>query len=138
VKIRSRSRKAARAKIRQINIVGTTKFAPKEILQTLELKTPNWLSWYRQDDRYSRESLQGDWRRCATSTWIAVTRTSSSIRRPGGDRSREGRHLHHREHRRGPVYKVSQIKLAGTFVVPQAELEQLLLIQPGRRPSNRS
>ncbi len=23
-------------------------------------KTPNWLSWYKQDDRYSRESLQGD------------------------------------------------------------------------------
>jgi len=60
VKIKIEIKEGARAKIRQINIVGTTKFAPKEILQTLELKTPNWLSWYRQDDRYSRESLQGD------------------------------------------------------------------------------
>ena len=60
VKIKIEIKEGARAKIREINIVGATRFAQKEILQTLELKTPNWLSWYRQDDRYSRESLQGD------------------------------------------------------------------------------
>src|SRR6267143_4553048 len=49
-----------RAKIEQINLVGNTRFKEKEVLGTLELKTPNWLSWYKQDDRYSRESLQGD------------------------------------------------------------------------------
>jgi len=49
-----------RARIREINLVGNTKFADKDVLQTLELKTPNWLSWYKQDDRYSRESLTGD------------------------------------------------------------------------------
>src|SRR5205085_1498073 len=31
----------------------------------------------------------------------------------------------------GQVYKLAQIKLAGTFVVPQRELEQLLVIHPG-------
>ncbi len=31
----------------------------------------------------------------------------------------------------GAVYKVSEIKLAGTFVVPEAELRKLLLIHPG-------
>ena len=31
----------------------------------------------------------------------------------------------------GQVYKVSEIKLAGTFVVPRAELERLVLIHPG-------
>src|SRR6184192_3358200 len=60
VKIKIEIKEGARAKIRQINLVGATRFPQKEILQTLELKTPNWLSWYRQDDRYSRESLQGD------------------------------------------------------------------------------
>ena len=49
-----------RAKIEQINIVGNTKFKEKDILDSFELKTPNWLSWYKQDDRYSRESLTGD------------------------------------------------------------------------------
>ena len=53
-------KEGGRAKIRQINIVGNTKFKPKDILETLTLKTPTWTSWYKQDDRYSRESLQGD------------------------------------------------------------------------------
>ena len=43
-----------------INLVGNTKFKEKDVLDTFELKTPNWLSWYKQDDRYSRESLTGD------------------------------------------------------------------------------
>jgi len=34
--------------------------AAKELRDGFELNTPNWLSFYRQDDRYSRESLQGD------------------------------------------------------------------------------
>ena len=45
-----------RAKIEMINLVGNTKFKDKDVLETFELKTPNWLSWYKQDDRYSRES----------------------------------------------------------------------------------
>jgi outer membrane protein insertion porin family len=32
----------------------------------------------------------------------------------------------------GSVYSVSEVKLAGTFVVPEAELRRLLLIQPGQ------
>ena len=60
VKIKIDIKEGTRAKIREINIVGNTKFKEKDILETLELKTPNWLSWYKQDDRYSRESLQGD------------------------------------------------------------------------------
>jgi len=54
-----------RAKIEEINLVGNTKFKEKDVLGTFELKTPNWLSWYKQDDRYSRESLQGDLESCA-------------------------------------------------------------------------
>jgi len=49
-----------RAKIREINIVGNKAFKPKDILETLTLKTPTWSSFYKDDDRYSRESLQGD------------------------------------------------------------------------------
>ena len=53
-------KEGGRAKIRQINLVGNTRFKAKDILETLSLKTPNWTSWYKQNDRYSRESLQGD------------------------------------------------------------------------------
>ena len=60
VKVKIDIKEGKRAKIRQINIVGNKTFKDKEILDSFELKTPNWLSWYKQDDRYSRESLQGD------------------------------------------------------------------------------
>jgi outer membrane protein insertion porin family len=132
VKVKIEIKEGARAKIRQINIVGATRFPQKEILQTLELKTPNWLSWYRQDDRYSRESLQGDLEKIRNyymdrgyanfqlaSTQVAIAPEKEDIFITVNIDE-------------GQVYKVSQIKLAGTFVVPQAQLEQLLLIQPGR------
>src|SRR5512137_1188551 len=46
-----------RSRIRQINIVGNQAFSEDELREELKLQTPNWLSWYRQDDRYSREEL---------------------------------------------------------------------------------
>ena len=55
--------------IRSIDIVGDTRVQAEEILQSFQLKTPNWLSWYKQDDRYSRETLQGDLERRAITTW---------------------------------------------------------------------
>src|SRR6202163_2156776 len=131
VKIKIEIKEGARAKIRQINIVGNTRFRQKDILETLELKTPNWLSWYKQDDRYSRESLQGDLEKVRNyymdrgyanfqlaSTQVAIAPEKEDIFITVNVEE-------------GQVYKVSQIKLAGTFVVPQAQLEQLLLIHPG-------
>src|SRR6202041_2766239 len=47
-------KEGSRAKIRQINIVGNTKYKDKQILETLQLTTPNWTSWYKESDRYAR------------------------------------------------------------------------------------
>ena len=131
VKIKIDIKEGTRAKIRKINIVGNTKFKDKAILDTLELKTPNWLSWYKQDDRYARESLQGDLEKIRNyymdrgyanfqleSTQVAIAPEKEDIFITVNVEP-------------GEVYKVSQIKLAGTFVVPQAELERYLLIHPG-------
>src|SRR5438105_7022589 len=131
VKIKIDIKEGKRAKIRQINLVGDTRFRQKEVLDSFELKTPNWLSWYKQDDRYSRESLQGDLEKLRNfymdrgyanfqldSTQVAITPEKEDIFITVNINE-------------GQVYKVSQIKLAGTFVVPQRELEQLLLIHPG-------
>ena len=120
-----------RAKIEQINLVGNTKFKEKDVLQTLELKTPNWLSWYKQDDRYSRESLTGDLEKVRSyymdrgyanfqidSTQVAIAPEKDdmyiTVNMTEGD-----------------VFKISDIKLAGTMVVPEAELRKLLLVHPG-------
>jgi outer membrane protein insertion porin family len=120
-----------RAKIEQINIVGNTKFKEKDILESFELKTPNWLSWYKQDDRYSRESLTGDLEKLrsyfmdrgyanfqieSTQVTIAPEKDDMYITVNVSE---------------GEVFKVSDIKLAGTMVVPEAQLRRLLLIKPG-------
>jgi outer membrane protein insertion porin family len=131
VKIKIDIKEGSRAKIRKINIVGNTKFKDKEILDTLELKTPNWLSWYKQDDRYSRESLQGDLEKIRNyymdrgyanfqldSTQVAIAPEKEDIFITVNIDP-------------GQVYKVSSVKLAGTFVVPQAQLQRLVLIAPG-------
>ena len=49
-----------RARIRQINVTGNHAFTDQELQKEFELSTPNWLSWYKQDDRYAREALSGD------------------------------------------------------------------------------
>lgn len=46
--------------IRHINIVGAEEFTQEALLDELELKHPSLFSFYRNDDKYSREKLQGD------------------------------------------------------------------------------
>ncbi len=120
-----------RAKIRMIDLVGNTVFNEKDVLNALELKTPNWLSWYKQDDRYSRESLTGDLEKIrsyymdrgyanfqldSTQVTIAPEKDDMFITVNVTE---------------GEVYHISEVKLAGTMVVPESELRKLLLVHPG-------
>ncbi|MGH8148663.1 MAG: outer membrane protein assembly factor BamA, partial [Steroidobacteraceae bacterium] len=121
-----------RAKIREINIVGNHRYSDKTLTQDFQLKTPNLLSWYRQDDRYSRESLQGDIERLRSyymdrgyanfevaSSQVQISPLKNDI------------FIDVNVHE-GEVYKISSVKLAGTFVVPEAVLKQLVLVEPGQ------
>src|SRR5580765_330536 len=131
VKIKIDIKEGSRARIREINIVGATKFPQKAIVNTFELKTPNWLSWYKQDDRYSRESLTGDLEKLRSyymdrgyanfqieSTQVAIAPEKDDMYITVNVTE-------------GDVFKVSEIKLAGTMVVPESQLRALLLIKPG-------
>jgi outer membrane protein insertion porin family len=126
-----------RARIRQINLVGNTAYDDEELLEAFELKTPNWLSWYRQDDRYSRESLQGDiekltsWYQDRGYANFEVESTQVAIA-PEMDDIFITMNLHE-----GEVYKVGEVKVAGTMKVPEAELRRLLMVQPGQTYSRK-
>ena len=48
------------SRIKEINITGNLQFAQQDLLDILDLKTTNYLSWWNKDDRYSRQSLTGD------------------------------------------------------------------------------
>ncbi|MEJ1966751.1 MAG: outer membrane protein assembly factor BamA [Gammaproteobacteria bacterium] len=131
VKVKIDIKEGKRAKIRQINVVGNESFTEKEIQAGFELHTPNWLSWYKQDDRYSRESLQGDLEKLRSfymdrgyanfridSTQVAIAPEKDDIFITVNVDE-------------GEVYKVSEVKLAGTFVVPEAELRRYVIIGKG-------
>jgi outer membrane protein insertion porin family len=120
-----------RAKIEQINIVGNTKFKEKDILGSFELKTPNWLSWYKQDDRYSRETLTGDLEKLR-SYYMDRGYANFQIESTQVTIAPEKDDMYITVNvEEGEVFKVSEIKLAGTMVVPEAELRRLLMIKPG-------
>ena len=120
-----------RAKIEMINLVGDTKFKENDVLNTFELKTPNWLSWYKQDDRYSRESLTGDLEKLRSYYMdrgyanFQIESTQVTIA-PEKDDMYITINVNE-----GDVFKVSDIKLAGTMVVPEGQLRRLLQIHPG-------
>ena len=131
VKVKIDVKEGKRAKIRQINIVGNDSFKEKEVVESFELHTPNWLSWYKQDDRYSRETLQGDLEKLRSfymdrgyanfqveSTQVAIAPEKEDI-------------FITMNVNEGKVFKVSEVKLAGTFVVPEAELKRYVLIGKG-------
>ncbi|MBB6091741.1 outer membrane protein insertion porin family [Povalibacter uvarum] len=131
VKIAIDINEGKRARIRQINIAGNTAFPDEDLQEGFELKTPNWLSWYRQDDRYAREALSGDLEKLRSYYMdrgyanFAVTSTQVAIA-PEKDDIFVTVNVNE-----GDVFKVSEVKLAGNMVIPESELRRLILIQPG-------
>jgi len=120
-----------RAKIRQVNLVGNQAFEEKDIREGFELDTGNWLSWMRQDDRYSKEALEGDLELLRSyymdrgyadfrvdSTQVAISPNKKDIFITIG--------LHE-----GDLYTISDVKLVGDMVIPEVILRAFVLAAPG-------
>jgi len=131
VRIRIDVKEGERAKIRQVNIVGNETFEEKDIRSDFELDTGNWLSWIRQDDRYAKESLEGDLEKLRSfymdrgyadfrvdSTQVAISPNKKDIFVTIG--------IHE-----GDLYTVSDVKIVGEMVVPEELLRVMVLAQPG-------
>jgi outer membrane protein insertion porin family len=131
VKVKVTIKEGKRAKIREINIVGTHAYTNKEIIQGFTLHTPNLLSWYKQDDRYSREDLQGDLEKLRSfymDRGYANFQIDSTQVQIAPDKNDIFITVNVEE---GEIFRIADVKLAGTFVVPKPELEQFVLVQPG-------
>jgi outer membrane protein insertion porin family len=120
-----------RAKIRQVNIVGNESFTEKEVRADFTLDTANWLSWIRQDDRYSKEALEGDLEILRSfymdrgyadfrveSTQVAISPNKQDIF--------VTLNVHE-----GDVYRISDIKIVGEMVVSEVFIRAQILAQPG-------
>ncbi|MFC6841463.1 outer membrane protein assembly factor BamA [Xanthomonas theicola] len=119
------------AKIQHVNLVGTEKFANKDILENWESREHNWLSWYRRDDQYSKEKLSGDLEKLNSwyldrgyvdfsvdSTQVAISPNKRDMYLTAGITE-------------GEQYKISDIKVTGDTVLPQEEVEKLVIPKPG-------
>ena len=119
------------AKIKQISIIGATVFPEKELLDLLELRTPNWLSWYTKNDQYSKQKLSGDLENLRSfylnrgylefnidSTQVSISTDKLDIYITVNVTE-------------GEKYTVSSVKLAGDLLLPEAELTKLVSLKPG-------
>ena len=127
-----------RARIRQINIVGNHSFPTDEIIEGFQLKMPNWLSFIRQDDRYSREALQGDLetlRSFYMDQGFADFRIESTQVALSPDKQDIFITINLVE---GERYRISNVKLAGNLILQEQELNPYVLVKPGQTYSQRT
>jgi outer membrane protein insertion porin family len=120
-----------RAKIRQVNIVGNTSFDEEDIISDFELSTGNWMSFIRQNDRYSKEALEGDLEKLRSyymDRGFADFRTDDVQVAISPDKRDIFVTISVTE---GDRYTIADVKLAGEMVIPEEELEGLILAQPG-------
>ena len=121
-----------RSKIRAINVVGNQTFDDAELLGELELKRSNWLSFYRADDQYSRQSLEGDLEKIRSHYMdrgyadFEITSTQVALAPAKNDLFVTINVFE------GGTWKTGAVKLAGRFVVPEEILRQYVLVRPGQ------
>ena len=120
------------AKIRDINIVGNNVYPDAQIREGWESGTSNWLSWYRRDDQYSREKISGDLEKLSNyyldrgyvdfnveSTQISMSPTKQDMFITANVTE-------------GDIYKISEVKVSGETILPQEQIEGLVLVKPGQ------
>ena len=119
------------ARIKEINIVGATVFKEKVLLDQLQLTTSDWFTWYTKNDQYSKQKLSGDLETVRTYYQnhgyleFAVDSTQVSITPDKQDIYITVNVVE------GQQYKVSDVKLAGQFIVPEDDLKKLVTLKSG-------
>lgn len=129
VEIEVREGKAA--KIQEINILGNRAFTDKQIRSDFESGTPNLMSWYSKNDQYSREKLSGDLEKLQSYYMnrgyadFGVDSTQVTI-------SPDKRSMYvDTSVKEGEVYKISDVKLLGKLILPEATLRQYVFLKKG-------
>src|SRR4051812_39639927 len=119
------------AKIRQVSIIGNQAFSEKELKRQITLRTPGILTWYSKADQYSRQKLSADLETLRSyyldrgflefnieSTQVSITPDKKDIYITVAVSE-------------GPKYTVSDVKLAGELLIPEAELRKLITLKKG-------
>ena len=119
--------------IRHINVVGATVFDEQVLLDELELKHPSLMSFYKNDDKYSREKLSGDLEKIEAYykdrgyVEFAFLSTQVSIT-PNRDQVYISLNV-----TEGEKFTVNEVNLVGELNdVRKEDLERLFVVAPGQ------
>jgi outer membrane protein insertion porin family len=125
------------AKIKRINIVGNEAFEDEALLDMFELKTGNWLSWYRKDNLYSTERLNGDLEKLRSYYYDrGYVRFQILSQQVSVTPDNEGVHITITV-REGARYKVGKVSLKGELPMPEETLRKAIFAKPGEWFSRR-
>ena len=119
------------AKIAVINFVGANVFSEKTLLAQMQLSTSGWFTWYTKNDQYSKQKLQADLESLRSYYTdrgyleFQVDSTEVSI-------TPDKEHIYITiDITEGPKYTISDVRLAGELVLPEAEFMRLISVRPG-------
>jgi outer membrane protein insertion porin family len=131
VAVRFDIEEGAVSKIRNINIVGNNAYSMDDLRAQFLLTTPNWMSWWNKDDQYSKQKLNADLETLRSfymnkgylefnidSTQVSITPDKKDIYITVNITE-------------GEKYTISEVKLAGETIVPDAEIQQLITVKAG-------
>jgi len=117
------------SKISNINILGNKTFLDKELLKGFELSSGGWLSFFKNDDKYSREKLKGDIETLTSyykdRGYVEFNLDSSQVT-ISEDKKSVFITLNITE---GSTFLVNEIDIAGDLPIKEEVLSQLVLIQ---------
>ena len=119
------------AKIRGVNIVGNRIFKDKELLDLIVLRTPGVMTWYTKNDQYSKQKLSADLETLRSfylnQGYLEFTIDSTQV-----SISPDKRDVYITINvTEGEKYKVTDVRLAGELLLPEAELRRLVKVKAG-------
>ena len=120
------------AAIKHINVVGNEIYDEDELQGLFELQTTGWLSFFTNDDKYSREKLTGDLETLTSyymdrgylqfridSTQVSVSPNKKEVYITANVSE-------------GVKFTVSSVDLSGDLVLPEEDLRRFLLVAEGQ------
>lgn len=119
------------AKIQQINIIGAKAFREKDLIELFILRTPGWMTWWSKHDQYSRQKLSADLE-VLRSHYLDRGHLEFNIDSTQVTISPDKKDIFISiSVTEGPKYTVSDIKVAGELLLPEAEILKLIAVKPG-------
>ncbi|TGD74083.1 outer membrane protein assembly factor BamA [Mangrovimicrobium sediminis] len=120
------------AAIKHINVVGNQIFGDDELTKVFELQTTGWLSFFTNDDKYSKEKLQGDLEKL-TSYYMDRGYLQFRIDSTQVSVSPDKREVFITANvTEGEKFTVGSVDLSGDLVLPEEDLRRFLLVAEGQ------